>query len=154
MLKSQTLALRALEIQTRLAVIVGHEGEMGDEQRAEIAKLRTEFVDVGTRFQAAAKAEDVRETHTDESAEDREYRSMVESAELGEIYSAAVEHRMTEGVEAELQKHLGAQEWPGPGPTCLCLLSEERAVTADSNVSTESSEQPVVPSRVRCDCRG
>ena len=142
MLESQKVALRASEIRTRLAELAGKEGELGEEERSEIAKLRTEYTDVETRFQAAATAEDVVETHTDESAEDREYRAMVDSAELGEIYSAAVEHRMTEGAEAELQKHLGLSANQVP---LALLLSEERAVTV-APTNTESSEQPVVPS--------
>ena len=62
MLESQKLALRASEIRTKLAELAGKEGELGEEERAEIAKFRTEYTDVETRYQASVTAEDVTET--------------------------------------------------------------------------------------------
>ena len=62
MLKSQKLAVRASEIRARLAELAGAEGDLGDEAKAEIATLRTEYQDVEVRFQATATAEDTHET--------------------------------------------------------------------------------------------
>ena len=72
MLKSQTLALRAASIRAKLAELAGADGDLSEEARAEIGTLRTEYVDVETRFQAASTAEDVREVETAESSEGRE----------------------------------------------------------------------------------
>ena len=53
-----------------------------------------------------ATAEDVKKTETSESAEGAEYRALVDKAELGAIFAATIEHRLTDGAEAELQAHL------------------------------------------------
>ena len=141
MLASQKLAIRASEIRTKLAELAGVEGDLGDEQRAEIAKLRVEYQDVEVRYQAAATAEDVKETKSDEtSPEANEYRALIDKAELGSIFAATLEHRMTDGAEAELQTHLKI----GPNQIPLDLLRiEERAVTPAPG-SVGASEQPVI----------
>ena len=141
MLASQKLAIRASEIRTKLAELAGVEGALGDEQRAEIAKLRVEYQDVEVRYQAAATAEDVKETKSDEtSPEANEYRALIDKAELGSIFAATLEHRMTDGAEAELHTHLKI----GPNQIPLDLLrSEERAVTPAPG-SVGASEQPVI----------
>ena len=140
MLKSQTLALRASEIRAKLAEYAGAEGELGDEAKAEIAKLRTEYQDVETRFQAAATAEDVRETETTDTAEGREYRGLVDKAELGEIYAAVIEHRATAGAEAELQEHHKI----GPNQIPLALMRVEERDLTPAPTNTGASEQPVI----------
>ena len=139
MLASQTLAVRASTIRARLAELAGTEGDLGDEQRAEISTLRTEYVDVETRFQASVTSEDVKETNVTESPEATEYRALVDKAELGAIYAATIEHRNTDGAEAELQSHLKI----GPNQVPLDLLIEERAVTPAPG-NTGATEQPVV----------
>ena len=142
MLKSQKLALRASEIRTKLAELAGKEGELGEEERSEISKFRTEYTDVETRYQAAVTSEDVRETETTDTPEGREYRALVDTAKLGEIYASVIEHRSTAGAEAELQEHHKI----GPNQIPLDLLRipvEERAVSpAPTNVGT--TEQPVI----------
>ena len=140
MLVSTKLATRASEIRVRLIEIGGTEGELSDEVKTELGTLRNEYQDVEVRFQAATTAEDVRETETAESAEGHEYRALVDKAELGVIFAATLEHRMTDGAEAELQTHLGLSANQIP----LALLrTEERAVTpAPTNTST--NEQPVI----------
>ena len=139
MLKSQKLAVRASEIRARLAALAGAEGDLSDEARAEIGTLRVEYTDVETRYTAAVVSEDAKETETVESPEGQEYSALVDSAELGSIYAAALEHRNTSGAEAELQTHLGI----GPNQIPLALLIEERAVTP-APASTGATEQPVV----------
>ena len=114
MLASQKLAVRASEIRTKLAELAGVEGDLGDEQRAEIGTLRTEYQDVEVRYQAASTAEDVQETKVTESPESTEYRALVDKAELGTIFAAVLEHRNTDGAEAELQTHLKIGPEPDP----------------------------------------
>ena len=141
MLESQKLALRASEIRTKLAALAGTDGELSDEAKGEIGTLRTEYQDVETRHTAMATAEDVKKSETAESAEGAEYRALVDKAELGSIYAAAIEHRVTEGAEAELQKHLGLSANQIPLDLIRC---EERAVTT-APTNTGSTEQSVVP---------
>ena len=67
-------------------------------------------------------------------------RPLVDKAELGTIFAAVLEHRNTDGAEAELQSHLKI----GPNQVPLDLLrSEERAVTPAPG-SVGASEQPVI----------
>ena len=133
MLKSQTLALRASEIRAKLAEYAGAEGELGDEAKADIAKLRTEYTDVETRYAAAATAEDVRETETTESAESREFRELRSKVGLNKYIEAASEKRSVEGAELEFNQALkmGSHKFP------LELLApvEERAKTDTDTVT-------------------
>ena len=133
MLKSQTLALRASEIRTKLAALSGAEGELSDEARAEIGTLRTEYVDVETRFQAASTVEDVREVETAESSEGREVIELRSKSSVASYLSAAVEMRaIKDGPEAEYNSALGmgADKFP------LSLLAPEIRQTTDTDVST------------------
>ena len=73
-----------------------------------------------------------------DDAEGRELRSMMERANIGNIFTAVVEHRATEGVEAELQQHYRI----GPNAIPLALL-ETRAVTP-APTDTGASQQPIL----------
>ena len=65
---------------------------------------------------------------------------MVDRASVGAIFAAVVEHRATEGPEAELQKHLGLSGNQVP----LGMLVEHRAVTpAPADVG--ATQSPIVP---------
>ena len=100
--------------------------EMSDEQRVEMGGLTSRLQELETEARAAIMAEDVPViTHTVVAdGEDRELRSLIDRANVGEIFECALEHRQTDGVEAELQTHyrLAANSIP------LALL-ETRAVT-------------------------
>ena len=140
MLASQKLAIRASEIRTKLAELAGTDGELSDEARAEVSTLRTEYTDVETRFQASVTSEDVKETNVTESPESTEYRALVDKAELGAIYAATIEHRATNGAEAELQTHLGI----GPNQVPLALLRDEERAVSPAPANVGASEQPVI----------
>ena len=88
--------------------------------------LTTRMQELETEARAAIMAEDVPViTHTTVAdGEDRELRSLIDRANVGEIFEAALEHRATTGAEAEVQTHfrLAANAVP------LALL-ETRAVT-------------------------
>ena len=86
----------------------------------------TRMQELEVEARAAIVAEDVPMiTHTAVAdGEDRELRSLIDRANIGHIFEAALEHRSTDGAEAELQAHyrLAANAIP------LALL-ETRAVT-------------------------
>ena len=100
--------------------------DMSDEQRAEMGVLTTRMQALETEARAAILAEDVPViTHTTVAdGEDRELRSLIDRANVGTIFEAALEHRATTGPEAEVQAHyrLSANSIP------LAML-ETRAVT-------------------------
>ena len=108
--------MRASEIRKRLAELAAIE-EMNDEQRSEIGTMRTEYRDVETRYQAALLSEDTPAETRFEDTEGRELRSLIDSADVGAIFAATLEHRQTDGHTAELQQHygLGANQVPA-GP--------------------------------------
>ena len=134
MLASQTHALRTSEIRKRLAELAAIE-EMNDEQRSEIGTLRTEYVDVEAKYQASVTAEDTPSEQRSDDAEGRELRSLIVDANVGTIFEAALEHRSTDGREAEIQKHFGL----GANQVPLAML-ETRAVTpAPSSVGADQS---------------
>ena len=134
MLASQTHALRTSEIRKRLSELAAVE-EMNDEQRSEIGTLRTEYVDVEAKYQASVTAEDTPSEQRSDDAEGREIRSMIVEANVGTIFEAALEHRSTDGREAEIQKHFGL----GANQVPLAML-ETRAVTpAPSTVGADQS---------------
>ena len=132
MTNAQRIALRLSEVRQRLNEIAGLEGDaLTDEVRAEAETLQTEYRDLETRHRAAIVAAGEEEQRTRDLFDDPESRELarLESrASLGGIFSAAIEHRQTDGETAELQQHLnlGANQIP------LALLREPvetRAVT-------------------------
>ena len=111
--------------------------EMTDEQRAEMGVLTTRMQELEVEARAAIMAEGeptiTRTVVAD--GEDRELRSLIDRANVGNIFEAALEHRSTDGAEAELQAHyrLAANAIP------LAML-EQRAVTpAPGDVGTQQS---------------
>ena len=127
----QKLQLRASEIRKRLAEIAGTETDkMTDEIRSELTELRNEYTDIETRSQAAMIAEDAPiETRSDPQA--TELGELQDKASLGNIFDCTLEHRSTDGAEAELQQHHGLASNMVP----IDLL-ETRAVTpAPGNVA-------------------
>ena len=100
--------------------------ELSDEQRAEMGTLTTRMQQLEVEARAAILAEDeITITRTDVvDGEDRELRSLIGRANVGNIFEAALEHRATGGAEAELQTHYRVAANAIP----LALL-ETRAVT-------------------------
>ena len=100
--------------------------EMDEAQRTEMGVLTTRMQHLEVEARAAILAEDVPvvTTTTATDGEDRELRSVIDRANVGNIFEAALEHRATTGPEAELQAHfkLAANSIP------LTML-ETRAVT-------------------------
>ena len=81
--------------------------ELSDEQRAEMGTLTTRMQHLEIEARAAILAEDVPTitTTTPTDGQDRELRSVIDRANVGNIFECALEHRATTGPEAELQAH-------------------------------------------------
>ena len=130
----QTLEIRAGEIRKRLSELGGM-AELTDETRAELDKLKVEYADNDARRAAITIASDSPVTHVEtRSAEGREFRGMLERANMGDIFDAALNKRVIEGASAEIQKHYGldanqiplamlVKDWPDDDEL------EKRAVT-------------------------
>ena len=115
--------------------------EMDDAQRAEMGGLTTRMQELEVEARAAIMAEDVPTitTTTVPDGENRELRSVIDRANVGNIFEAALEHRATTGAEAEVQAHyrLAANGVP------LAML-ETRAVTpAPSDVG--QNQAAIIP---------
>ena len=99
------LEIRAGEIRKRLSAIGGM-ADLTDEIRSEMETLRREYQDNETR-QAALKIGGIEsappiETRTSEG---RDFRRLVDRANVGEIFDNVINHRAVDGATAELQKH-------------------------------------------------
>ena len=123
---SQKTALEMSTTREALNALLAVE-ELSDEQRAEMGTHSTRMQQLEVEARAAILAEDeITITRSDVAdGEDRELRSLIGRANVGNIFEAALEHRATDGVEAEVQAHyhLSANAIP------LALL-ETRAATA------------------------
>ena len=139
----QKIELRLSEVRWRLNEIAGIEGEARTEEiGAEQGVLTTEFGELEVRFQAATLADPATEI-TDDDAEGRELRAMTDEANIGAIYTAAIEHRQTAGREQEIQKHFKL----GPNQVPLSMLRTEvrtsGSTAAPSSVGT--SQAAIIP---------
>ena len=149
MTQAQTLALRCSEIRQRLNEVGGLEGDaFTDEIRQESDTLTTEYRDTETKYRAALVSEDDDATaagsqFTPGTVEDRAYRELFGRANVGSMIESVVEHRQTDGADAELQKHHGLASNQIPLDLLRLPREEHRAVTpAPTNVGTV--ESPIV----------
>ena len=130
----QTLEIRAGGIRKRLADIGGM-ADLTDETRSELDKLKLEYADNDSKRAALTIAGDAPVTHIEtRSAEGREFRALVNKANVGEIFDAALSKRSVDGASAELQQHYGLNQ--NQVPLALMVRSwpdndelETRAVT-------------------------
>ena len=138
----QKIELRLSEVRSRLNVIAGIEGEARTEAvEAEQTTLTTEFGELETRFQAATLADPTTEV-TDDAA-GRELRQMTTGASLGAIYVATIEHRQTDGREAEIQQHfkLASNQVP------VSMLTTEVRTSGGTGAPTSvgTSQAAIIP---------
>ena len=143
MTKKAQLAIELSTKRQRVNELLGlPDGELTTEQRSEMDGLTVRLQEIEPELRAAIVAEETAQTVStgEGTAEEREMRAMVDRASVGAIFAAVVEHRATEGPEAELQKHLGLSGNQVP----LGLLVEHRAVTpAPADVgATQSADHP------------
>ena len=122
---SQRIALEMSTKREALNALLSAE-DLSAEQRGEMGTLTTRMQQLELEARAAIVAEGeptvTRTVITD--GEDRELRSLIDRASVGMIFEAALEHRATDGAEAELQAHYRLSSNAIP----LSLL-ETRAVT-------------------------
>ena len=148
MTPQQTLELRASEIRTRMSEIGGMSGELPLEIRSELDNLRNEYGDNERKQQAMRIAGDapVKPLETRSDGEGLELRSVINRANVGEMFDDILEKRgVYEGANEELRAHyhLGGNQIP------LSLLREHdrletRAVTpAPANVGAD--QQTIIP---------
>ena len=131
----QKVALRQSEIRTRLHELGGVE-DVTDEIRSEIGTLTTEMKDLETRSQALIAAGEQPEEEPEGEQRDEQLQELIERADMGDIFTAALEHRSTDGATREIQEeyHLAANQIP------IGML-ETRAVTpAPADVGQNQAE--------------
>ena len=137
MLTSQKLLLESSEARQTINEILALETQ-SDEDLSKLSKLQKRMSSIEVEYRAAVAAESDIATSSAAApdAENRERRDLIDRASIGEIFSATLEHRSTDGATAELQTHLKLPANAVP----LDLLMEHRAVTpAPSNVGQNQS---------------
>ena len=145
----QTLEIRASEIRSRLGNLGGM-AEINEEQRSEIDILRTEYDGNEARQRALKIAGDTPATPLEvRSSEGRAFRELVNKANVGHIFDAAMNHGTVDGATAEIQQHYGlqpnqvpyallARQWPGDDAL------ETRAVTPAPG-QVDQIQQGIIP---------
>ena len=130
------LVLRGSAIRTRLSEL-GGDAELTDETRSEIDTLRGEYGDVERKTQAAMISEDTPKIETHDASRS----DLAGRANVGEVFSAALEHRSATGATAELQEELGLQSNQVP----VELLSIETRAVTPSPSDTQANQSEIVP---------
>ena len=141
----QKLLIEQSEHREKVNAVLAVETEKRtDEQKDELLKSADRLKAIEPDLRAAIVADEAGKaklaTEFAEDAEGAELRQLIAGASIGDVFSAAVEHRATEGRTAELQTHYKVQ----PNQIPLALLRqpvEKRAVTpAPTNVGTNQAE--------------
>ena len=143
----QTLELRSSEIRSRLAEI-GVMPELGDEHRAELERLQTEYRDCESRRRALMVAGDAPpvpiETRGDR--EGQEIRRLLSRANMGAMLDTIIRQRSHEGAEKEVAEHYGLggrsvplamlRDWEGAARA----LETRAAATIPTDVNSQQNE--------------
>ena len=134
MTRSQHLNIRAGAIRTRLSEL-GGVGELNDEQRTELDRLRSEYGDVERRFAAAVIEEDApletRTVDVRETAEEKELRELRSRVNMGDYVGAAQEQRGLDGAAHEYNQANSIT--PGRFPLHLLVPELEKRAETDTN---------------------
>ena len=148
MRKSQTLTVELSEKRERVNTLLALT-DMSSEQRTELDATTKRLLEIEPELRAAIVSEsgeddDIRRQHN--GGEHRELGELAGRANMGAIMHAAIEHRATDGPEAEIQAHfrVGANQVP------LEMLRgiEHRALTpAATNV--QSNQDTIIPAVFR-----
>ena len=146
MTNSQKIAVRLSEIRQRLNAIAGLAAdEVTDEIRAETDKLTGEFATAETQHRAAliAEADETRAAADEFNAGDgdgeaAEVRALRGRVRIGEYVSAAVDQRMAEGAESELNAALGMRGNAFPLSLLAPAPVEARATTNTDSQTNQS----------------
>ena len=148
MTTAQKLAIRQNEIRIRSAAL-GEIETQTDETKSEIKALRDEYVSIETRMAALTLSEDAPiDTRHAEGNEGNELRGVIERANLGLIFDAAIEHRATEGPERELQSHFGL----GDNAIPLALLERRAAGVTPAPTNVGQNQAEIIPAVFPMSC--
>lgn len=139
MTKLQKLQIKQSEIREKLAALSEND-KRTDEQTAEMRSLTSDLTSLEPELRAAVVLQSTDDSATEKlfanDGENRELLELRNRSNLGNIFAATIEHRVTDGAELELQQHFGLQSNQIP----LALL-EKRAVTpAPANVGVNQME--------------
>ena len=141
MLKSIETALRLSEIREQLNDL-NAVTEPTDAQKTEETGLIGQLKTTETEYRAALTDEADEHATVSVNGEDREYVALLGRGNVGRILTALVEHRSTDGADAEIQQHRGLNANQIP-LDLLRLPVEHRAVTTGpTHVAT--TEQPAI----------
>ena len=137
---SQRIALEMSGKRESLNALLSAE-ELSAEQRSEMGALTTRMQELEVEARAAivAEGEPVVTRTVVSDGEDRELRSLIDRANVGNIFEAALEHRATDGAEAELQTHYRLSSNAIP----LALLETRAATPAPSDVG--QNQAAIIP---------
>ena len=149
MTKLQGLLVKQSTLREKLNSLLSLETRT-EEQDAELVTLTAEGVAIEPEIRAAIVAEgepDETQIVETEDAEIRELKQLTEKSNVGDIFSAAVEHRNTAGETAELQQHYGIN--PNQIPLEMLRIDrgvEERAAaTVPAKIGDASQAQVITP---------
>ena len=119
-----TSVIAAADARARLAEIsTTAVSDLTDEDRSERERLLNEMPDLERQAAAAMASQDAALT-VEPEARSADVQGLVERADVGEVFTAATEHRSTTGATAELQAEAGV----APHVIPLAML-EDRAIT-------------------------
>ena len=152
MTNSQRLALELRQTNHDYNELIGVINALPDtesptaEQTTRMTELRAKASGTETRIEAAKVTEQREEaTHANEfrteDGESRELRALIGRANVGGIFDAALGQRMTDGAEAELQKHYGLPANSVP----VSLLTEYRAASVTQTGDQQGNQQATIP---------
>ena len=144
MKEEQKIALRISEVRQKLNEL-GGKADLTEDDQTEIDTLSKEYATLETRARALTIANADDEPNGietgDESPEDRELRQMIDESSIGSIFQAAVDHRVTDGREAELQQHFNLAHNQIP----LDLLDLETRAVTPAPADVGQNQQTIVP---------
>ena len=114
--------------------------ELTGEQRSELETATNQMEALSVEMRAATAVEGV-VVHTEDGPADRELRSMVADASVGNIFAATLEHRQTDGRERELQEHyaLGFNQIP------LVMLETRATGATPAPADVGTNQAAIIP---------
>ena len=137
-IRSRVLEIRAIS-----------EDKLTTELRAERDTLDKKYAEGEVKFRASLKAMQTEQEKgvTVIAAEARELQQLTERANMGAIFSAAVEHRQTDGETAEIQKHFGLASNQVPLEMLRINRGVEQriAATVPASIGDASQAEVVTP---------
>ena len=136
MLTSQRLTIKLSSLRSKLMELAKKDSPT-EEDRAAIVQAETDLGNTEIQLRAAIKAEG--DATPSDGGENGALAKLVNRANLGNICFAAVEHRATDGAEAELQEH-----YKLPAHSIPLDLLETRAV---ATIPADTSHTPAQTSQ-------